>query len=637
LVVEIHQISRGNLGQEPATCDEFRGLLKSQDPWVLKNLGIEYTDPLEWLRKYDAASTIGEMTSNPNASVGNQKNSRNRASEMASPWLKLRGLDELWSWGKEVFGKDFSLDPVFSGKLYIHKLSKLDRPYCVGASCLDIMQDGRPYADIVGKPPKHFSSFMGQMFEYVLNMVGDWSGAIAVSDWMPGMAYYVRKEKVPDTAIRQEWQAIVHKFHNKWREDGDPPFTNTSFNSPSVLEDIFKTAVFPDGSNVLDYKDEIMHVQDVLLQFMAEGDPSKAGIQYKFPVMTANFKPEDIGSPWWEKVARKNNEGFLNICHAAMFASCCRLLSDYRTMLKMKQYSNGGGGIKTGSHMVVALNLPGIAKSTKGWSEFMDELGVMIDHAVRYLYIHKHFILGRRIKDAYNPFLAKFRDDAGDVLDVGPWMHLNMFFSTIGVHGVPEMVQEFGEDVTEKHGARLAERVLTYIVNRANDYSKQFTENVGDDGIIMVFNVEQIPAESASHTMASFFGDEMYSNQFVPLDQPIDIWKRVEIEGRLSKILTGGSMTFLHLGSAMDPDQSLLFHKRVMQRSGGNLNQFCVDYGFSLCKKCNTKVVGRIEKCSCGRPMRHYQRVVGYMVPESSVNRPRVVNDIRKRLGYEHW
>lgn len=638
MVVEIHSIQQASAMQEPDTCDEFLEMIKNEDPWVLKALGIEMENPLKFLRRYDAASSIEEITGSPNASVGNNKNSRNRASEASSPWLKLRALDEMNAWGKETFGKDFSLEPVFGGLVYIHKLSKLDRFYCVGASCMDIIRDGRPYADIVGIPPKHFSSFMGQMFEYVLNMVADWSGATAVSDWMPGMAYFVKKDGVDRKAMRQEWQAIVHKFHNKWREDGDPPFTNTSFNSPSVLNQIFKDDVFPDGSHVLDYMDTIMDVQDNILEFMHDGDPSKAGIQYKFPVMTANFKPEDIHTPWWDRVAKLNHNGFVNICHAAMFSNCCRLLSDYETMLKMKQYSNGGGGIKTGSHMVAALNLPGIAQTAHGdLTKFMDLLDEMIDHCVRYLYIHKHFIVGRRAKQGYNPFMAKFHDEGGDLLDVGPWFHPNMFFSTIGVHGVPEMVNVIDGDITEKPGIALATKVLDFIVKRANYYSKYFTENIGDDNIIMVFNVEQIPAESSSHTMASFFGEEMYSNQFVPLDRNIDIWKRVEIEGKLSKILTGGSMTFLHLGSEMDQEQSLLFHERVMKKSGMNLNQFCVDYGWSLCKSCKTKVAGRVELCSCGKPMRHYQRVVGYMVPESSVNRPRVINDIRTRFGYKPW
>ena len=624
--------------QEPDTCDDFLREIERLDPFVKKTLGLQAENPLKWLRRYDAASTIGEITNNPNASVGNQKNSRNRASEMAAPWLRLRSLDEMRAWGMKTFGDDFSMAPIFDGMIYIHKLSKLDRPYCVGASVMDIIQDGRPYADVVGKKPKHFSSFMGQVFEYVLNMVGDWNGAIAISDWMPGMAYFVKKEGIPMKTVVQEWQAIVHKFHNKWREDGDPPFTNTSFNSPAVLNQMFEHAVFPDGSQVLDYMDTIMEIQEALLQFMHDGDPSKAGIQYKFPVMTVNFKPGDVGTPWWKHVAAMNHNGFLNICHAAMFASCCRLLSDWQMMLKMKQYSNGGGGIKTGSHMVAALNLPGIAAKTNGnIVKFMADLDELIDHCIRYLYIHKHFILGNRARTGYNPFLAKFRDESGDVLDVGPWLHLNMFFSTIGVHGVPEMVQYLGEDVTTRDGTTLAAKILSYIVKRANFYSKYFTENIGDDKIIMVFNVEQVPAESASHAMASFFGDEIYSNQFVPLDNPVDIWKRVEIEGKLSKILTGGSMTFLHLGSMLDPEQSVAFHERVMKKSDYNLNQFCIDYGFSLCKKCNVKLVGRIERCSCGKPMRFYNRVVGYMVPEANINEPRVHGDVEKRFGYTQW
>jgi ribonucleoside-triphosphate reductase len=653
VVNEPFVIGMNKHGEHYQNLPTFLEIVEKVPEKAKKLLGLKMEDPLEFLARYDS-DEMPNITIDPNANIGNRKSTSNRVAELAKPWLKLRGLQELYQGGIRFFGPDFSLDPIFKGQVYIHDSTKLDRPYCIGVSALDIILDGRPYADIEGVPPKHFDAFMGQVVEYIMNLSMEFAGAVAVSDWVICMAWYAEKENIPMTtknhneiSIKQTWQHAVHILHNKYRIDGDPPYTNISLNSPAVIRDMFNGYIFPDGKTVEDLMPTIMKVQKTIADFMYKGDPTMGGLQYKFPVMTCNFKPHDVGTEWWTYIARLNHKGVFNICHAEMFSSCCRMLSDVKRMLEYKTYSNGSGGIKIGSHRVVAMNLPGLAHECKAenpgdlsledamyhYSPFLHET---VNHAAMYLFVHKIYMMVPRISNGYYTFFSQFRDHRGrkmyrDGRQLGPWLHPNMLFSTIGVHGSPNAVDILlgGHHlVLEPEGIQLQKRMLQFIVDKANALSDRFHH----DGIHLFFNVEQVPAESASHTMASFYGDELYSNQFVPLDAECDIWDRVRIEGECASILTGGSMTFLSLGKEMTPIQSEKFHRRVMLESGGKLNNWCASYGQSVCKPCRIREVGRVDYCpKCGRSMSYHERVVGYMVDEDVVNHPRLVHDIEKR------
>ena len=215
-------------------------------PEKAKNLlGLNVEDPLEFLARYDR-DDLPNVTIDPNANVGNRKSTSNRVAELAKPWLKLRGHQELYEGGIRFFGSDFSMDPIYKGQVYIHDSTKMDRPYCIGVSALDIILDGRPYADIEGVPPRHFDAFMGQVVEYIMNLSGEFAGAVAVSDWLICMAWFAEKENIPMKgsalyyklvelygddpsklhelvtkhnliSVEQSWQHGVHILHNKYR------------------------------------------------------------------------------------------------------------------------------------------------------------------------------------------------------------------------------------------------------------------------------------------------------------------------------------------------------------------------------------------------------------------------------------
>jgi ribonucleoside-triphosphate reductase len=615
--------------------EKFEDVLKQVPARSLKLLGLEDIDPMKILERYDAEDLL-DMTTDANANIGGKKSIQNRIAEAIKPALRMKGYKDLYTKGRELFGDEFDMAPLFKGQLYFHNSTKMERPYCIGVSAMDIMMFGRPYAQLYGVVPKHIDSFVGQCVEYLMNLSLEFAGATAMTDFIPCLAWYAEKEDIPIKSkdhrmisVVQQWQHFVHIVHNNYRHDGDPPFTNISINSESVMKQVFEHYVFPDGKKIQDIMPTVMKVQEAIAQVMHDGDPKKGGLQYKFPIITCNFKPKDVGSKWWEQITALNNKGCFNISIAEQFSSCCRLLSDVDEMLKYKTYSNGTGGLKVGAHRVIAMNLPGLAHDYK--DDYEDGLDMALDASERYLFTHKVGMLLPWVKRNMYTFFSKFIDGLGEDTGIGPWLHLNMLFSTNGINGVPDAVDllvDNGEkyNILRDEGFEVAKRMLKHI----SDGARKRSGRLEKEGIKCFFNVEQTPAESSSATMAQFYGDKMYSNQFVPLEADCDIWERVRIEGELSSMITGGSMTFLTLEKLMTPEQSVKFHNRVMEASHMKLNQFCVNYGWSV--DCNHSFVGNFQICpSCGKKMVPHERVVGYMVKKGDINHARVENDIERR------
>ena len=67
------------------------------------------------------------------------------------------------------------------------------------------------------------------------------------------------------------------------------------------------------------------------------------------------------------------------------------------------------------------------------------------------------------------------------------------------------------------------------------------------------------------------------------------------------------------------------------------INQWCPNYGWSVCPSCNNTEIGEPEVCSkCGKNnLLHYERVVGYLVNRDVVNKGRekeMLNRIRHSI-----
>lgn len=567
-------------------------------------LGLEDIDHIIFSDEYFKSNTAAEISIDPNANVSGIS-PNNYTSEMSKSMAKKYFFKRLFDKGQEMFGETFTLRHVYDGSIYIHDATKL-QPYCWGTSATEIATIGFSNPTIGTVAPKRLQSFMGQITEYMMDLSQQFAGAVAMTDLVPWMAWFIEKDfSYSDKDIENYFQSFVHVLNNNFRVGGDSPFTNISINSMMVYYDIFDHYIFPDGKTIDDLWETIKRVQKIIIDFMAKGQPN--GLPYKFPILTANFKSDvkELDSEWFKYVAEKNANGFMNVNFAERFSMCCRLNLEF----DFKQNSFGGGGVKVGSMRVANINLPRIAhRSVQHFIqhiyEFTDEeleylffqdLDEYIDIAIEYLVVYKGVF-----EDLIDSgFLKYFREPT-------PWFNIKMFFATVGFCGIWDAAEIILPEGTIDERTDFMERVVKKFVDKTKRSS---------NGI--KFNVEEVPSESAAGKMAKMNRDlgetkEYYSNQFIPLQEDIPLDKRIEIESKLQSALTGGGMTFLNFDSKITPEQSYEIHKYMLEN--GFTGQFCINYGFTKCPKCNALKVGKYNKiCACDVKPDFYTRVVGYL------------------------
>ena len=588
-------------GLEPDFINDLRKIPYDK----LKILGLNKLNPFEFEKKY-FDKHLKDISIDPNANV-DSKSPNNFYMEATKPYFKLMTFHKLWQVGNDMY-EDFSLMPLLNGYIYFHDSTKGYVPYCVGASCLDIIQNGRPYGEPISNPPKRSDSYVALCTEFLMDMSQEFAGAVAFTDFLVGLAWYTSKENLTDKYIENRIQSFVHVANNKFRVGGDSPFSNISVNSELVINEVFDNYIFPDGRKVNEFMDEIMRVQKIFLEFMYKGRPAAGGLPYKFPVVTANFKKEriddysELGTEWFKYVSKLNHKGCFNINISKKFAMCCRLNIDL-----YKFNSFGGGGLKLGSFRVINVNLPKIALEAKSVSNFHILLDKFLWEAHKLLNIERE-ILKEKIEQGFLKFFK-----------LG-WFDLdNMFFGTLSFHGLPDAIEYLIEkDMTEIKAQLITDQIISRFLLEAKtekDYH---------------INIEQAPSESATNTMARLNGDgrDFYSNQFVPLEFPTDLKTRLSIEGTFSDRITGGSMCFVNLDAMMDEEQSLTLHKYVYENT--LVNQWCPNYGWSICSKAHL-TCGEIDQCHCGDiNIDHYERVVGYLVKRDAVNHGREIEMLNR-------
>jgi len=591
---------------------DFISELKSVPYENLEILGLTDINPFSFEQKY-FNNNLKDVTIDPNANVGS-RSPNNFYMETTKSLFKLMTFYKIWQTGSKLYDH-YSLYPLLAGYLYFHDATKGYVPYCVGASCLDIIQNGRPYGEPLSFPPKRVDSYIALCSEFLMDLSQEFAGAVAFTDFLVGLAWFTSKENHDDKYIENRIQSFVHIASNCFRVGGDSPFSNISVNSKRILHEVFDNYIFPDDRKISDFIDEVMRVQRIYVDFMYKGRPEANGLPYKFPILTANFKKEnledqkEIETEWFKYIARKNHKGFININTSPRFAMCCRLNID-----QIKFNSFGGGGLKLGSFRVINTNLPKIALESDGdIRKFFRLLYGYLGDAHKLLKIERE-ILKEKIEQRFLKFF-----------NLG-WFNLdNMFFGTLSFHGLPDAIQYLiDKDMTESDAQNLADQVIECFLWKAEEETEFY------------INIEQAPSESATNTMAKLNNDnrEFYSNQFVPLEFPTSLNERVKIEGMFSDKLTGGSMCFINLDGEMNEEQSLKLHKYIYQNS--MINQWAVNYGWTVCDKRHSNI-GEFDECpNCqSTNLSHYERVVGYFVNRENVNEGRqkeMLNRVRHSL-----
>ncbi|UTY25787.1 ribonucleoside triphosphate reductase [Treponema denticola] len=487
-------------------------------------------------------------------------------------------------WLKNIYTPAIA-EAHITAAFHIHDLSMFSG-YCAGWSLRQLIHEGLGGVPdkITSKPPKHLSTLIQQIVNFLGIMQNEWAGAQAFSSFDTYLAPFVKKDKMSEANVKQCLQSFVYGVNTPSRWGSQAPFTNITLDWVCPPDLANQKAVVGGKTQDFTYGDcqkEMDMINKLFIELMLEGDAAGRGFQYPIPTynITSDF---DWSSPnaklLFEMTARYGTPYFQNFINSDLNpgdvrSMCCRLQLDKRELRKR------GGGLFgsdefTGSIGVVTINMPQIGYLSKTEKDYFDRLDYLMDIAKQSLEI-KRKVIEKLLEGGLFPYTKRYLH------------HLNNHFSTIGICGMNESCLNFlGEDIVSPRGKAFAEKVLTYMRNRLAD----FQEETGS-----LFNLEATPAESTSYRLArhdknqfpdiisSGDAEPYYTNSSqLPVAYTTDVFEALDHQESLQRKYTGGTVFHIFLGESIKDWESC---RDLVKAVANNyrIPYFSISPTFSIC------------------------------------------------------
>ncbi|MBN9225433.1 MULTISPECIES: ribonucleoside triphosphate reductase [unclassified Microbacterium] len=530
---------------------------------------------------------------------------------------------------------NYWLDEVYSehagrahreGDLHIHDLDVF-AGYCAGWSLRMVLEQG--FNGVPGRiasaPPRHFSSALGQLVNFLGTLQNEWAGAQAFSSFDTYLAPYVRRDGLGYDEVLQAMQEFIFNLNVPSRWGTQTPFTNLTFDwvCPDDLRDQrpligYEVQDFTYG----DLAPEMALINRAFIEVMTAGDAE--GRAFTFPIPTYNitkdfeWEGENVealfamtakyGLPYFQNFVNSDLDPHM------IRSMCCRLQLDLTELLKR---GNGlfGSAEQTGSIGVVTINCARLGFVHSGDEEAaLAQLDDLLDIARDSLEA-KRAVITRHLEGGLFPYTKRYLGT------------LDNHFSTIGVNGINEYVRNLSRDtldITDEQGAAAAVRLL----ERVRERIVRFQEETG-----RMYNLEATPAEGttyrfAKEDIARFDGilhagtatNPYYTNSSqLPVGFTEDPFLALEMQEPLQQLYTGGTVLHLYLGEAMTSARACRdFVRRALERF--RLPYLTITPTFSVCPQ-HGYLSGHHELCErCGAACEVWTRVMGYFRPIASFN-----------------
>ncbi|QBL89633.1 ribonucleoside triphosphate reductase [Burkholderia pseudomallei] len=473
--------------------------------------------------------------------------------------------------------------------LHIHDLDVLSG-YCAGWSLRTLLNEG--LNGVPGKvesgPPKHMSSAVGQIVNFLGTLQNEWAGAQAFSSFDTYMAPFVRRDALTYAEVHQSVQELIYNLNVPSRWGTQTPFTNLTFDwiCPEDLRE--QVPVIAGEEMPFTYGDlqpEMDMINQAYIEVMQAGDA--AGRVFTFPIPTYNITADfDWHSPnaerLFEMTARYGLPYFQNFINSELKPNmirsmCCRLQLDLRELMKR---GNGlfGSAEQTGSIGVVTVNCARLGYLHAGDERALfARLDTLLDYGKESLEI-KREVIQHHMNNGLFPYTKRYLGT------------LRNHFSTLGVNGINEMIRNFtrdAHDLTTDWGHAFALRLLDHVRARIVEYQ----EETGH-----MYNLEATPAEGTTYRFAKEdrrrYPDILqagtpqmpyYTNSSqLPVGFTDDPFEALERQDDLQRKYTGGTVLHLYMTeplSSADACRTLV--KRALTRF--SLPYLTVTPTFSIC------------------------------------------------------
>ncbi len=518
---------------------------------------------------------------------------------------------------------NYWLDEVYSpeigtahreGDLHIHDLDML-AGYCAGWSLRTLLNEG--FNGIPGRveagPPKHLSSALGQMVNFLGTLQNEWAGAQAFSSFDTYLAPFVRKDQLGFDEVRQAIQEFIYNLNVPSRWGTQTPFTNLTFDWVCP-EDLREQIPYIGGEEMPfaygELQAEMELINRAYIEVMQAGDG--LGRVFTFPIPTYNITHDfpwdsDNAERLFEMTARYGLPYFQNFLNSDMQPNqvrsmCCRLQLDVRELLKR------GGGLfgsaeQTGSLGVVTINCARLGYLYRGdKAALLAQLDRLLEMARQSLEV-KRKVIQQHMDAGLYPYTKRYLGT------------LRNHFSTIGVNGLHEMLRNFTDDAEGLHseaGRALALEVLDHVRARL----VQFQEDTGH-----LYNLEATPAEGTTYRFAKEdrkrFPDILqagtteapyYTNSSqLPVGFTDDPFEALALQDELQCKYTGGTVLHLYMAEQISSAEAC---KKLVRNA---LSRFRLPYltvtpTFSICPV-HGYLAGEHEFCpKCDEALLHKQQ-----------------------------
>ncbi|WP_308447407.1 ribonucleoside triphosphate reductase [Parachitinimonas caeni] len=500
--------------------------------------------------------------------------------------------------------------------IHIHDLDMLSG-YCAGWSLRTLLHEG--FNGVPGKveatPPRHMSSAIGQIVNFLGTLQNEWAGAQAFSSFDTYMAPFVRRDGMPYAEVRQCMQELIYNLNVPSRWGTQTPFTNLTFDW-TCPADLREQIPYIGGEEMPfcygDLQAEMDLINRAYIDVMMAGDAK--GRVFTFPIPTYNITEDfDWEHPntlrLFEMTAKYGLPYFQNFLNSDLEphmvrSMCCRLQLDLRELLKR---GNGlfGSAEQTGSIGVVTVNCARLGHLFRG-----DEAGLLarLDYLLelgRQSLEIKRKVVQRYIDQGLYPYTKRYLGT------------LRNHFSTLGVNGINELIRNFTEDtenITTEAGHALAMRVL----ERVRAKIVEFQRDTGH-----LYNLEATPAEGTTYRFAKEdkkrwpqilqAGTEdapYYTNSSqLPAGFTDDPFLALEMQETLQRQYTGGTVLHLYLNEAVSSAQAC---RELVRRALQNFRlpyititptfSICPKHGYlsgrhEFCPKCDAELMARQAAC----------------------------------------
>ena len=560
----------------------------------------------------DVASSMNEYLSREDWRV---RANANQGYSLGGLILNVSGKVTANYWLDEVYSPEIGAAHR-EGDLHIHDLDML-AGYCAGWSLRTLLNEG--FNGIPGRveagPPKHLSSALGQMVNFLGTLQNEWAGAQAFSSFDTYLAPFVRKDRLGYSEIRQAIQEFIYNLNVPSRWGTQTPFTNLTFDWVCP-EDLREQIPYIGGEEMPfaygDLQAEMELINRAYIEVMQAGDG--VGRVFTFPIPTYNITHD---FPWdsenadrlFEMTARYGLPYFQNFLNSDMQPNqvrsmCCRLQLDVRELLKR------GGGLfgsaeQTGSLGVVTINCARLGYLHQGDRKGLYEhLDALLEMAMQSLEV-KRKVIQHHMDAGLYPYTKRYLGT------------LRNHFSTIGVNGLHEMVRNFSEDAEGLHTA--AGRALALeLLDHVRAVLVRFQEETGH-----LYNLEATPAEGTTYRFAKEdrkrFPDILqagtveapyYTNSSqLPVGFTDDPFEALALQDELQTKYTGGTVLHLYMAEQISSIQAC---KSLVRKALGRFRlpyltitptfSICPVHGYlsgehEFCPKCDEALLQKQQSC----------------------------------------